>query len=619
MKTKERTGITIISLVVTIVVILILAGVTINVLVGDNGLVKQSKDKTSQAYEKIAREAVKQIVAEYDIANSGETLEEFLKNKVPSRLDEVKRINDNTLEVKKNGYTIEVESNRKEFSIIAVPYTGVYDEKVHNALTDVTVNPSDAKIEYSTDEKTFSENMPKIINTSSLNVTVRVSKTGYKTTTVTKVAKIDKAEGTLTLSATSGTYTYPTSGTFSVSDNTGTLSVISNNTNIATVSTNSNIVTIKPGIIEGKATITVTSAESSNYTEKTAIYEANIKNGIISLSATPYTGTYDGKAHNALTNVTVNPSDATIEYSADGTNYSETMPTVTNSSSFTVTVRASKAGYKTQSVTETVKVNKAAGSLTLSSYSGTSTYSNNLTFTISNNTGSIKVASNNTNVATVSVSGNTVTVKPVSVGTAIITVTSAETANYNAKSATYTATIQKTVFTGNSGVGYYADVDGNGTVDGIIFGDFKIGGSGSWGSSSYTISKVSNTKKYYVSQKAYNGPFGTKDVLAPTGEGEKRFYVMALNDYSSNKYTFDPARYMAQTGGWITPTMYEWIIFGGQLGITTSNYSKYGLKDAYWSSSEAFDDSGYFANFSSCSISVTFDMVSYYVRFKNTF
>ena len=106
MRTKDVKGITIISLVVTIVVILILAGVTINVLVGDNGLIKQSKDKTSQAYEKIAREEVKQIVAEYDIANSGETLEEFLKNKVPSRLDEVKRINDNTLEVKKNGYTI---------------------------------------------------------------------------------------------------------------------------------------------------------------------------------------------------------------------------------------------------------------------------------------------------------------------------------------------------------------------------------------------------------------------------------------------------------------------------------------------------------------------------------
>ena len=277
MRTKDVKGITIISLVVTIVVILILAGVTINVLVGDNGLIKQSKDKTSQAYEKIAREEVKQIVTEYDIANSGESLEEYLKKKVPSRLDEVKRIDDNILEVKKNGYTIEVESNRKEFSIIVVPYTGVYDGKMHNALQSVDVTPSDAKIEYSTDGKTFSENMPKIINASSLNVTVRVSKTGYKTTTVTKVAKIDKTEGKLTLSATSGTINYPNSTTFTVSGNTGTLSVSSSNTSVATVSISGSTVTVK-SVGAGSATITVKSAASTNYNEKTATYTVTVKN-----------------------------------------------------------------------------------------------------------------------------------------------------------------------------------------------------------------------------------------------------------------------------------------------------------------------------------------------------
>ena len=36
------------------------------------------------------------------------------------------------------------------------------------------------------------------------------------------------------------------------------------------------------------------------------------------------------------------------------------MPTVTNSSSFTVTVKASKEGYKTQITTETIRINKAA-------------------------------------------------------------------------------------------------------------------------------------------------------------------------------------------------------------------------------------------------------------------
>ena len=123
----------------------------------------------------------------------------------------------------------------------------------------------------------------------------------------------------------------------------------------------------KPGTTAGKATITVTSAAATNYNQKSATYTATVNNGTISLSATPYTGTYDGKAHNAYTSVNVTPSDAKLEYSINGGTYSATMPTITNVSSFTVTVRASKAGYKTQSTTQTVKVNKANGSLILSS------------------------------------------------------------------------------------------------------------------------------------------------------------------------------------------------------------------------------------------------------------
>ena len=333
--------------------------------------------------------------------------------------------------------------NNGTISLSATPYTGTYDGKAHNAITKVTVTPSDAKIEYSTDGKTYSTTMPKITNTSSFTVTVRASKAGYKTQSTTQTVKVNKAAGTLTLSATSGTLTYPTNATFTVSGNTGTLSVASSNTNIATASISGNTVTVKPGTTAGKATITVTSAATTNYNEKSATYTATVNNGTISLSATPYTGTYDGKAHNAITKVTVTPSDAKIDYSTDGTNYSTTMPTITNTSSFTVTVRASKAGYKTQTTTQTVKVNKAAGTLTLSATSGTLMYPNTTTFTVSGNKGTLSVASSNTNVATASISGNTVTVKSGSTaGTATITVTSAATTNYNAKSATYSVTVK---------------------------------------------------------------------------------------------------------------------------------------------------------------------------------
>lgn len=52
-KTKEAKGITLIALVITIIVLLILAGVTIATLTGDNGILKQAdKAKQRQQWEK---------------------------------------------------------------------------------------------------------------------------------------------------------------------------------------------------------------------------------------------------------------------------------------------------------------------------------------------------------------------------------------------------------------------------------------------------------------------------------------------------------------------------------------------------------------------------------------
>ena len=356
-------------------------------------------------------------------------------------------------------------------SLKVTPYVGTYDGQEHNALSEISVEPSDAKLEYSINGGEYSAEMPKIKDTSEFTVTVVAGKEGYKTVSTTETIKVNRAEGKLTLSSYSGTLTYPNSTSFTINENTTNVSITSSNTNIATASLNGNTVTVKPGTTAGKAIITVTTEETINYTSKTATYEATVKNGSIDLRVTPYTGTYDGRQHNAVT-VNVTPSDAKIEYSINGGTYSTTMPTVTNTSSFTVTVQASKAGYKTQSTTQTVNVNKANGNLSLSSYSGTITYPNSTSFTASG-TGSISAWSSNTGVATVSVSGNTVTVKSVGAGSATITVKSASNTNYNEKTASYSVTVKYSTFTENSGVGYYADVDGNGTVDGIIFEDYK--------------------------------------------------------------------------------------------------------------------------------------------------
>lgn len=81
--------------------------------------------------------------------------------------------------------------------------------------------------------------------------------------------------------------------------------------------------------------------------------------------------------------------------------------------------------------------------------------------------------------------------------------------------------------------GYYADVDGNGTVDGVIYADLAVGVSGQWGDDwgDYSYSTTSNLKEYTISQESYDGDFGTKPVLkAINSTGVDRFYVMALKD-----------------------------------------------------------------------------------------
>ena len=195
-------------------------------------------------------------------------------------------------------------------------------------------------------------------------------------------------------------------------------------------------------------------------------------------------------------------------------------------------------------------------------------------------------------------------------------------------------------------VGYYADIDGIDGVDGVIYADLAVGGSGQWGNDTYgytsfTIPTKTGLKEYYIKQETYNdGHFGAHPVIAPKEgtSGEDRFYVMALSDVSSSYYywdkqyhnifygteeTFESGKentrllinywnehnynYSGSSGksakwhnedvwlniqnhynkGWFVPSKEEWSAFGKNLGITRSNYSStFGLSFTYWSSSQ---------------------------------
>ena len=228
---------------------------------------------------------------------------------------------------------------------------------------------------------------------------------------------------------------------------------------------------------------------------------------------------------------------------------------------------------------------------------------------------------------------------------------------------------QEVISKTESYVGYYADLEGDGTVDGIIYADLAVGNTGDGQWTDYDIPKVeSGLKDYYISKTDYEGDFGIKDVLSPTGSGEPRFYVMALSDIDANTHYWYYSAYgnmmndydtttsedfgtgkanteamitkwnngsdggygeqndndmwgLIQTevaSGWFVPSGGEWSAFAEELGIT-SYYSSYGLSICYWSSSQVDTNSADIAGFDDGFFGNTLVNSSHSVRLSTTF
>ena len=114
MKTKEMKGITLVALVITIVVLLILAGVSINTVLGDDGIIKKAKEAAEATKRASAEEEMNRLVLEYQLASNDETLESFLQEKVTEgRIDDVTDNGDGTITITKKlegkDYTITVK------------------------------------------------------------------------------------------------------------------------------------------------------------------------------------------------------------------------------------------------------------------------------------------------------------------------------------------------------------------------------------------------------------------------------------------------------------------------------------------------------------------------------
>ena len=106
---KGTKGITLVALVVTIIILLILAGVSINLLTGQNGLINRAKDSKIQTEIASIKEQIQIDIIGKQSENNGNISEDSLKEILEKygTLSEEEKITDKTLTTKEN-YEIKV-------------------------------------------------------------------------------------------------------------------------------------------------------------------------------------------------------------------------------------------------------------------------------------------------------------------------------------------------------------------------------------------------------------------------------------------------------------------------------------------------------------------------------
>lgn len=153
MKLRKEKGITLIALVVTIIILIILTGVSINLVFGQYGIVNRTKEAKKQTEIEIIKEEIKIEILEKKVENnrdiSDDTLKEILeKYGVLSKEEE---LIDKTLTTTKGNYEIKVSDILKEIikeeipieSIEVTPKEGIIQVGERKILT-VKVLPNNA-------------------------------------------------------------------------------------------------------------------------------------------------------------------------------------------------------------------------------------------------------------------------------------------------------------------------------------------------------------------------------------------------------------------------------------------------------------------------------------------
>ena len=113
--TLRNNGITLIALIITIIILLILAGVTINMVLGQNGLLNNSREATSKYKDSKEKEELSLILAGYymeNIESQNKDMESYLNENNATLKEE----NNDEYTIEYNGYEYTVKKDTLEIS-----------------------------------------------------------------------------------------------------------------------------------------------------------------------------------------------------------------------------------------------------------------------------------------------------------------------------------------------------------------------------------------------------------------------------------------------------------------------------------------------------------------------
>ena len=106
-------GITLVALVVTVIVLLILAGVTLNLLLGENGLLNKAGKASDMQVAANEKEALQMALAELEIAKSKKEIEEITAYILERQL-------------KQDGYNVSVTSDGEVYLVTFLDSKNIY-------------------------------------------------------------------------------------------------------------------------------------------------------------------------------------------------------------------------------------------------------------------------------------------------------------------------------------------------------------------------------------------------------------------------------------------------------------------------------------------------------------